>query len=58
MAMKVIARAVNWSAAQNHSEAGPMNAIPLVLMNVTTCPSVPLKRWAGRYRGLERRATA
>jgi hypothetical protein len=29
---------VNWSAAQNHSEPGPKNAIPLVLMSVTPVP--------------------
>jgi hypothetical protein len=45
MAMNVISSAVNWSAAQNHSEPGPKNAIPLVLMIVTPIPSVVLARW-------------
>src|ERR1035437_3549036 len=55
--MNVIARAVNWSAAQNHSEPGPMNAIPFVLMSVTPVSSVPLTGWAGRYRDMNRGAS-
>jgi hypothetical protein len=35
MAKKVMATAVNWSAVQNHSDPGPMNAIPSVLMSFT-----------------------
>ena len=49
MAKKVMARAVNWSAVQNHSESGPMNDNPSVLMSFTTAPSVLLPRWARRY---------
>jgi hypothetical protein len=45
MAEKVVARAMNWSIVQNHSEPGPMNASPSVLMSVTLTPSVLLPRW-------------
>src|SRR5438552_15489824 len=44
--MNVTARTIPLSAVQNHSEPGPMNDIPSVLMNVTPAPSVLLPRWA------------
>ena len=50
-----MARAVNWSAVQNHSEPGPMSANPSVLMSVTTTPSLLLLPLAGRYARLSSR---
>src|SRR3989442_2561772 len=38
MARKVTASTTPLSAVQNHSEPGPMNAIPSVLMNFTSTP--------------------
>jgi hypothetical protein len=52
MATKVIARTIPLTAVQNHSEPGPMNDIPSVLMNVTPMPSVLLPRCADDTRGV------
>src|SRR5512147_1758286 len=46
MAMNVTARTIPLRAVQNHSEPGPMNAIPSVLMNFTSAPLVLRPRWA------------
>ncbi len=45
MAMNVMARTIPLTAVQNHSEPGPMNAIPSVLLNFTSAPSILLPRW-------------
>src|ERR1700675_4491344 len=46
MPTNVTARTNPVSAVQNHSEPGPMNAIPSVLMSVTPASSFLLTRWA------------
>src|SRR6476620_3838678 len=50
MPRNVTARTTPLNAVQNHSEPGPMNAIPSVLMSFTPAPSVLLPRWADDTR--------
>ena len=54
MATNVTARTIPLRAVQNHSEPGPMNAIPSVLMNFTPAPSILLPRWADDTRWVRR----
>jgi hypothetical protein len=46
MATNVMARTIPLTAVQNHSDPGPMNDIPSVLMSLTTDSSALRPRWA------------